>query len=690
MMAGPDKDWKACGLSPYVHWWNDRENLYQEFLPGAFDFLRFRTDLFRLVDEDTIAGGPVDGYGYVVPIPAGVKNDDWFCQQEPFETWLPSELKAKTPGVEKDSVIVGVIDEGIALGHERFRLAGGGTRFLAAWMQGTTWQGDAQEYLPFGREVYRDGIDAAIAAHSRGDDPKDWLDEEAFNRALGLVEVLPPLGPRALMRRETHGSAALDLATGAPRDAQDLDRLPIIAVGLPRRETVGIGGIFLEYFLFFAIRRIVNMADAIWKAHFGDASGGFPIVINLSYGQHSGPKDGRSLFEKQVKALIKKRRKCRRAPLRVVMPLGNDNLLRGNARSNLVYRQRIDLGWQIQPEDQTSNFIEVWSPVQQVGRHGPPRRCPFSIRLRPPGVRGRYWRLEDGAFEDVPAASGAPVARIYCERVEFKEKGKQCYRFRYLVCALRTAHPLPEAETAPAGRWDLTVRNDVHAELECYVMVQVDQAPEPYGVTSRRSYLVNKAYRTHIDNLDDLPRLEDGRPRDSFDYPVLRSKERVSNLEPWNRQGPIQRKGTHNALANLKDYIAVLGGYRASDGRPAAYSATTLGDRTQGKMKRPTAALPTEDGPMHFGVLAAGSVSGSVVAMRGTSFASALATRLVAQDLLMWHETRRQTLGSPFRLRALAKLHDPLVVQEGAAASMKVGYGRIPAPPLGRRVSRRG
>ena len=89
--------------------------------------------------------------------------------------------------------------------------------------------------------------------------------------------------------------------------------------------------------------------------------------------------------------------------------------------------------------------------------------------------------------------------------------------------------------------------------------------------------------------------------------------------------------------------------YRNSDGKPASYSATGIGKKTgEGNSAAPTAAFPTDDGAAHFGILSAGAANGSVVAMQGTSFASAQATRFIAmgymQDSYSNYKSHKQYL----------------------------------------------
>lgn len=99
---------------------------------------------------------------------------------------------ADLPTVDDDTVLVGVIDTGIALGHDRFCNADGSSRVLAAWQM---THAHSQSHLPFGRELYRGDIDAALTQHRTA----GHLDQGGFDRALGLVDLDSPLGSRELL-----------------------------------------------------------------------------------------------------------------------------------------------------------------------------------------------------------------------------------------------------------------------------------------------------------------------------------------------------------------------------------------------------------------------------------------------------------------------------------------------------------
>jgi len=139
--------------------------------------------------------------------------------------------------------------------------------------------------------------------------------------------------------------------------------------------------------------------------------------------------------------------------------------------------------------------------------------------------------------------------------------------------------------------------------------VQSDQSALPAGTTGRRPKLVDPLYETHD---------AAGRIIDSYDAQT---------------GGLTARSDT----ASTGRYLFVASGYRESDGRPAPYASTGLRrDAAWPTTKRdfaPNGALPTDDSPTLFGILASGARDGSQIAYRGTSFAAAQATRLLAARL---------------------------------------------------------
>ncbi len=655
------QSWDVDVMSPYVHW---RRALGGAAKCGPVVDKPVRmaasvntADDRRAADDARAAVHPLFGDGELVPLPEAVANPS----SAPLQSLIPDDVAGLIPvAPPKDAVIVGIIDEAIALGHPRFRRGDGSTRFLASWQQGATFDAAQGGYLPFGNEIYQRDINALLRQHSDVGDPQSTLDETAFNRAALLSEPDKLYGVRALERRAGHGTAVLDLATGEDSWRQtpsDLDRRPILAASLPRRQTIGMAGTFLEYFAIYAMHRMVALADALWDAHYG-GPGGFPLVLNVSYGQQAGAKDGRSLFEQAVERMVELRGD--RAPLQVVMPAGNDNLMRCNAFRKVRRGGFVMEKWRVLPEDHSSNFVEVWT--SRTTRRAD--KNPVEIRITTPhGETMKYWSGEHGQFCDI-----AGGARIYCQRVTY-DNGRDApeYRYRYVICTPPTAEAVREIGTirvAPAGDWCIRAQNR-GADTDIYLNVQVDQSAEPDGTNNQRSYFNSSKYRRYLDN---------GRERDTYASHVDPDDPDASDQEDSQIFGHVQRKGTINSLA-LSSAIVVVGSYRKTDGAPLGFSATAY-PKSRGPKKDMviTACFPGDDGAANSGLLAAGTQGGSTLAPRGTSFSTARATRKIVEAML--DDTKGD--GSVPWMQKLAKVEERKVADTfGHAHEMKRGHGRV-------------
>lgn len=649
-------DWQplpADARSPYIDWWmacpppgfrrdldpgRDKSLGYAYFtLGGSFEFASLMAEkpMAALVPEgDAHDNGAMKklgkDYGFKTgkgPLPAKAHNDA-FEDHLAQEGWKADP--AKLPTVRPDTVIVGVIDSGIALGNSRFRDRDGGTRILAAWQQDSKHKPE-QPFLPFGAELYKQDIDAFIKTYSVGGCGGFFLEDD-FNRAADLVDMTDLLGNRELARRAAHGTFVADLAAGAePADADP--RIKILAVNLPNRATINNSGIFLDYFAIYAIRRIATLADQIWEKSILEAGGdidaagatkGFPIVVNLSFGKNAGAKDGEDDFGAALRDLNATRRERGYGPIHVVIPVGNHNLEQGNACIGLTAGAKGGIGFRVQPGDESSNYLEIWSDVLP----NPAQKAaaevfnPLEVAIGPPGAvaaiptgcgHGYYRSLRD-------IASPGDIARLYsCVRMA---ADRRSYRVWYLLCTAPTIQHEGRDRGSPAGCWSVTVRNrsEDGDAIRVFLSAQTDQSVQPQGATGLLPRLETGDYRRFLD---------DGRLRDSYLHPYHPAQPDQETSKVLRRHGSI------NATAMSKAVVAIAG-HRRSDGRPAIYSATGAhpdAPAASPGRAHPTVSFGTDDGYAHFGVLGAGAANGSVVAMRGTSFAAAQATRALSLRL---------------------------------------------------------
>ncbi len=616
----------------YVHWWNTKE---KETDPSGSTCAMSR-DPARLSGEgrasdarDTDAVDQTAGeFGGTDQIPIAPSS----ANPEDHADWSEKTITDRLPEVGADTVILGIVDTGIALGHRRFRDLAGGTRVISSWQQDARFAG--QEDLPCGQELFASEIDALLGAHTAG----DALDEETFNRAAGLVDPGNPIGQRDLDRLGAHGTHVLDLAAGFPplaENAEAIRRQRIIAVNLPAQHAHGTAGNFLAYFAVYAVARILFVADALWtKAHKPTKKGGtagFPIVINFSYGMQAGPKDGSLFFERMIRSLLDQRaERGMTSAVRIVMPAGNDNLEQGHAFVMLgptdakgtlpiPARPSVDIPWRIVPADGTANFTEIWVEAQPSRAACEALAGQLELQVVPPRASaGAVPAIGHNLYSDLATGPGdAGVARVY-SKIHACEDG---WRLVFLIGVAPTLDLENMGVEAPAGPWRIRLTSRSSDPVAVSFHVQSDQSSVRGSKLAQRSYFDHPAYRAYH---------ETGRTRDAFTYGASASAEEA---EPWHDQGPVQRRGSHNAVASLSlPEVCCIGSFRDSDGQPTLYSAATDGNaaRPAGRANI-TASYPGENAPSLYGLLASGARDGSVAAYRGTSMSTGLASRDILQ-----------------------------------------------------------
>lgn len=604
-----------------------------------------------------------------------------------FDTEALGDIKDLAARVDPNAVLTGVIDVGISPFHDRFRATKETTRIMTCWQQAGKW---AEGGPPFGSEITAVDIDAALSDSA--------FDEETALRAHHISRPDVMFGSREVDFRAAHGSHIADIAAGGvPRpEATGKIKNPILAVNMPPRYSHGSAGNFLEFFAFAAVLRIVNIADQLWQEVHKDTSdgkvvpGGFPLVINLSFGMQAGAKDGSGLFERLVRLLVS----GRDAPTDIVMPAGNDNLNRGTARAlvgetknvtkygDIEPDETFTLNWRVPPSDRSSNFVELWFPAID-----PSTKTNIEFCVIPPGVTENddMWHKVIGRNGD----KGEPLNQFFepnllggamrLYRVFRPQSTSLEIRPRVVIGLMPTEFFGSMADEppvlAPAGLWTIKVRSE-GAAINVSAHIQSDQDIRPgRGRQAIRSYFDLEKYDAHTDPEGSHPNVPTGMPQDSV-YLARAFGDHYVHLDDWENQGAVQRKGTNNAIATTPS-IHVIGAYRVSDRTASAYSATVENERFQeGESRGRTtpviaALLPGDDSPMHLGMLGAGSRSGSVVALQGTSSSSALATRKIVEWRLEKDGRRRDECTRCF---LNSKVH-----QQGYDdnAPLKIGNGLI-------------
>jgi hypothetical protein len=605
-----------------------------------------RADLRRAIESVT-PGLPLDRNALIgeTPPPTPPKR-----QPEPVRPPPPGGVGRRAQRVQQPrvgpqalmqapppTVVMGIIDDGIAFAHERFRRIVGGvteSRVESWWLQDGPFNpghfpftagGGPPTPVPYGCELSRAQIDQLLwnCTNAAGE-----IDDDRAYRMARLFDFREP-GHKSAAWRTAHGTHVMDLACGFDPAPPRHDR-PIICVQLPVRVTADTSGGTLYPPVHDALWHIFTRANQIPGAT------NAPIVINLSYGRLEGPHDGTSDIERAIQRLVF----LSGGRVRVVLPAGNGYLSRIHAQVTFVAdREQQELPWRVLPDDRTPSYVEFWLPQVNF-------LDPFASRLRltitsPTG--------ETHAIQEFgPAVRwGAPPFYAEARFVFWPWSGRTMFR----LSARPTTTIVPGMPLSPAGTWRVRLDNVALTGQTVHGWVQRDDSLYGFPLRGRQSYFDDPAY-LRFDNA--------GRDRETDD-PGVR----------------IRRESTLNAMATgpswllpaTAPYLLVAGGLLRREDLPASYTAAGASLASGGPPPRwPNAVVASEDSRVLPGVLAAGSRSGSVVPLGGTSVAAPQMARFIADDI---------AAGGPGTAASVALAAVPVL-----GPPERVGGGRLPTAPL--------
>jgi len=515
---------------------------------------------------------------------------------------------------EQAPVIMGIIDDGIAVAHERFRNKDGSSRIRYFWDQRERSKEESSEELPYGREFTGAEIDR---------------DEESFYRK-NLSELADPNNADTrLLRPVTHGSAVLDLAAGTPdrrkieggNESGNEEPSEIIAVQLPPTTVTDTSGVtFLEQYVMSGLLYILDRARRFTRdgTSTGDPS---PVVINFSFGTIAGPHDGthqlERLFDEAVERQGDPKYVDSTQAVRLIIPAGNSHQSRCHAEFLLEHNKPVKpvtLNWRLQPDDHSPNWLHIWLPPGELSNSD----FPFALKITAPSgesfeglplTESQSVRIFEGAKED-PLVLG--LASYTVTRSE-SPRGHLCIALRQTA----THDSEMMEKLAPAGLWQitLTLKKDISIDQRVQAWIERDDSVIGYRRLGRQSYFDHADYEVYDSQ---------GRPKECDDNDSI-----------------IKRAGMMNAIATGRNTITV-GAARGDSNKPSGYSAggplhhTTLGepaiDRTDRRVGVDLLAI-ADDSAIHTGIIAAGTYSGSTAVLNGTSVAAPQVARMVADDL---------------------------------------------------------
>ena len=614
--------------------------LYTDLLPGLderFNGLEYITALvkkefFSLSDEVFKKVAPfVKQIALSPPL-----SRSSYAEPTPLKP-LPTPVKRSKSGPPPGNVVVGIIDDGLAIGHERFRKSAGSTRIEYVWVQDGI---PPSTLLTEGREIDKATIDAWLSASTHA----GLVDEEEFYRQAGLADFAIARDlHRPVAWRRAHGTHVLDVATGAePGGRPDWPiicvQLPIATVGMPETSTLGH---YIIYGVWYILLRSLFVPGAA-----------LPVVINISYGISDGPHDGTHPIETAIEFIAGLWSAVFGVDVEVVIASGNSYLDRLHAEVTFpsAGSQTKDICWRVQPDDKTDSVVEIWLP------YGPPatsNRLEVTLIAPDGSATTALGEIPGSLAEDWPP-SGSPTLG----QVAYGQSSAGRSHFRITVDP--TAGIDSPGPFAPSGLWIIRLKNLALANgAVVHAYIARDHAPYGYPRRGRQSFFDDRLYERY-DNA--------GRPIE------------VDNASI------VKRAGSMNAMAT-GDKPSVIGGFFRKDRPPLEYRPVKYS--AGGPIVSP--GLPHRDGPdalavsdnsaVHRGVLAAGTRSRSLVAMNGTSIAAPRITRWVAEQLA------NGLSGNRWAVQALAVIEEanPPLTGTPHPSPQRGGAGRIisllPPPP---------
>lgn len=346
------------------------------------------------------------------------------------------------------------------------------------------------------------------------------------------------------------------------------------------------------------------------------------VIVNVSYGTHSGAHDGTSMFECAVAELLEfydGKAEAQGKTLHVVLPAGNSHLWRCHASQWLCEGKTAsvrELRWKVLPDNPDDSFLELWLPFD----------AKVALHIQAPD--GQYLDLNLGESEGTREVNGqvhvlvptgrqaepetyaaAVIAPLRVPQSQSRRMVLVVVRASLPVAAKRPEQPLiprPEKERGQHGIWTIRLQKPEGASpLRFDAWVQRADAAPGRGPRDR-GYLGRQSYLLETKDCGDVT---DG-------------------------NGDIDQRCTMNGIATLKhDRLYVIGAMRRSDGSISHYSAGGPNAGCDKRFDGPDWVVPADESFNNAGLLTTGVLSGSRQRVPGTSMAAAAFTRLLYEHL---------------------------------------------------------
>lgn len=507
------------------------------------------------------------------------------------------------------NTIIGIIDDGCAFAHGKLRRAGLSSRVFAIWDQDSRnpIHVSAAPARVFGRkpldfnyglEFWRSGgvatatapaqeigIDEWIGMHTT---PAGTVDEDRCYSHAGFV---------SLDRRATHGTHVMDVLAGrvptSGRLSMDRKTPPTFAVStdvagaattdivfvqIPQEAVNDASGVWLNAQVTDGLRYIMSCAETRPPTQPGQN-----VIVNVSYGQTTGPHNGTAELEQFMAAMTAEFDGTQGKPrLQVVLPAGNSRRTAAHVQfASTATARRAQWTWRVPPDNPVPVMAEVWVDTADA-----------------PAVTGVL-------SAPAPYVGQSPNIQLHQDATDT----------HWVIVIPPTQGVAPPLQTTPSsngpalhGDWTLQLN---FAQPGVVVHAYVARTDPNMGARpgARQSRFVDRAW------------------------------ERTNSAAAAQSPGGVAAApgslvcptGTLNgiATADAAGRLHVAAGYRVLGKRCSPYSS---GGPSRGARKGPDYALPTDETPSLTGIPGAGTRSGCALRLVGTSTASPQLARLLASS----------------------------------------------------------
>ena len=499
--------------------------------------------------------------------------------------------------------LIGIIDDGCAFAHQKLLGAGPSSRVFALWDQEPRdpvaipdqpdhFFGRRPKDFNYGLEFWRDGkaagssdpltevgLDGWIGMHSAAGN----VDEDGCY-AQGRFD--------SLKRRATHGTHVMDVLAGriptssrismdrrtppsfaAATDLPGQPETDIVFVQIPQAAINDASGQWLKAQVSDGLRYIMSCAQQNVTQR---------VVVNVSYGQTTGPHNGTAELELFMGALATFDDGSAGKPrLDIVVPSGNSRRSAGHVSfvSTQVALNR-EWTWRVPPDNPVPVMAEVWVHAPYAGQ--------VTVSLDPP-------------FS-------------YVGQQPVKQESSNPLDARWLLVIPPTRGTAPALQTTPAADGP-ALHGDWTIRLDCacpgvVVHAYVARSDPNMGARpgAKQSRFVDKAWEVTAG---------------------ASAAQHLPHDAASSAGSLLSTAGTFSGMATSgHPRVHAAAGYQVFNRRGSPYSS--LGP-TRGPLRAgPDHALPTDESPALTGIPGAGTRSGCAFRMAGTSTAAPQLARLVA------------------------------------------------------------